>query len=192
MENQTSVSTRTLNNSIGDRINMIISFLSITPKEFVEEIGINRSALSHIQNGRNQPSLDVIMKIIKRYPHVNSNWLLFGQGNMNNITTSDGGDGASSSTELLGGLFHDNTIFQTDSPPTHEKENLRELRDLSILANSPRKPARSAAAISNPLNTQLDAPRETPHEKRSVTKITVYYSDRTYETFVPEDTSKSK
>lgn len=59
---------------------------------FAESIGIQQSTLSHILNGRNNPSLDVIMKVHQKYNYVNLEWLLYGHGNMSEETiqpTSD-------------------------------------------------------------------------------------------------------
>ncbi|MBU3928200.1 MAG: helix-turn-helix domain-containing protein, partial [Bacteroidetes bacterium] len=52
----------------------------LSPAQFADEIGLKRSSLSHILSGRNNPSLDVIMKIKARYDEVNTDWLLFGTG----------------------------------------------------------------------------------------------------------------
>lgn len=54
----------------------------LTNAEFAEKIGISTSSLSHIFNGRNKPSLEVVMRIHKAYPHININWLLYGEGEM--------------------------------------------------------------------------------------------------------------
>ena len=55
---------------------------SAAAREAAEEVGVLRSALSHIFNERNKPSLDILMKIIKRYPNISLDWLLLGIGEM--------------------------------------------------------------------------------------------------------------
>jgi len=47
---------------------------------FADEIGVQRSSISHLLNGRNRPSLDFVMKLIAAYPEVNLYWLLKGEG----------------------------------------------------------------------------------------------------------------
>lgn len=64
------------------RINLLLQAKNITARQFAEEIGIQPSGMSHILSGRNNPSLDFVMKVIKRWPEVNINWLMFGQGEM--------------------------------------------------------------------------------------------------------------
>lgn len=65
-----------------NRINLILQAKNITARAFAEEIGAQPSSLSHILSGRNNPSLDFVMKIIRRYPEININWLMFGKGEM--------------------------------------------------------------------------------------------------------------
>lgn len=65
-----------------ERINLLLKAKNITARQFAEEIGIQPSGMSHIMSGRNNPSLDFVMKVIKRWPEVNINWLMLGKGEM--------------------------------------------------------------------------------------------------------------
>lgn len=65
-----------------ERINLLLKAKNITARQFAEEIGIQPSGMSHILSGRNNPSLDFVMKVVKRWPEVNINWLMFGKGEM--------------------------------------------------------------------------------------------------------------
>lgn len=53
-----------------------------TSAQFAEEIGVQPSGISHIISGRNNPSLDFILKMLEKYPSVSTDWLLFGRGSM--------------------------------------------------------------------------------------------------------------
>ena len=55
---------------------------NITARQFAEEIGIQPSGMSHILGGRNNPSLDFVVKVLKRYPEIDAGWLLLGKGAM--------------------------------------------------------------------------------------------------------------
>lgn len=60
----------------------ILKFLSSenkTSAQFAEEIGVQPSGVSHILSGRNNPSLDFVMKMLNRYPGLSTEWLLFGR-----------------------------------------------------------------------------------------------------------------
>ncbi len=59
-----------------DKIKQILVDKNITPSLFADEIGIQRSSMSHILAGRNKPSLDMVQKIIKRFPDLGINWIL--------------------------------------------------------------------------------------------------------------------
>ena len=65
-----------------NRINLILRAKNITARQFAEEIGIQPSGMSHIMSGRNNPSLDFVMKVIRRYPEIDANWLILGRGAM--------------------------------------------------------------------------------------------------------------
>jgi len=67
---------------IKHRIRNIMISEGYNAGKFAEEIGVQASALSHILSGRNNPSYDLIVKIITRFPSVNSHWLLTGKGSM--------------------------------------------------------------------------------------------------------------
>ena len=67
---------------IKDRIKLIMENEQVSSQRFAETLGIQQSTLSHILTNRNQPSLDVIMKIHQIYTDVNIDWLLYGTGDM--------------------------------------------------------------------------------------------------------------
>ena len=54
----------------------------MSPTAFADKININRSSLTHIFSGRNQPSLDVAKKILIAFPEISTEWLIMGMGNM--------------------------------------------------------------------------------------------------------------
>lgn len=59
-----------------DKIKQILIDKNISPSLFADEIGIQRSSMSHILAGRNKPSLDMVQKIIKRFPDLGISWIL--------------------------------------------------------------------------------------------------------------------
>jgi len=69
-------------NDIKDRILEILRKEGIMPSRFADEIGVQRSAISHIMNGRNKPGYDLIVKILKRFNKINAEWLILGEGEM--------------------------------------------------------------------------------------------------------------
>lgn len=65
-----------------DRIKQVVEYSQMSTKAFADTIKLNPSSLTHIFNGRNQPSLDVVKKILTAFPEVNSEWLIMGVGKM--------------------------------------------------------------------------------------------------------------
>ena len=55
---------------------------NLTASQFADRIGIQRSGLSHILSGRNNPSLDFVLKVLKAFPELEPVWLLQGKGPM--------------------------------------------------------------------------------------------------------------
>jgi transcriptional regulator with XRE-family HTH domain len=50
--------------------------------QLAEEIGVQASGISHIISGRNNPSLDFVLKMLEKYQFLSTDWLLFGKGAM--------------------------------------------------------------------------------------------------------------
>lgn len=69
-----------MNDDITNRIKIVIDHYGLSVTSLAESIGVQRSSISHILNGRNRPSLDFVMKLVKTYPEVNLYWLLIGKG----------------------------------------------------------------------------------------------------------------
>ena len=65
-----------------DRILEFLKRENKTSVHFAEEIGVQPSGISHILSGRNNPSLDFVLKMLEKYQFLSSDWLLFGKGQM--------------------------------------------------------------------------------------------------------------
>ena len=70
------------NEDFSNRLKTIIEFFGESASSFSEKIEAQRSSISHIISGRNKPSLDFILKILKTYPDISLYWLLNGKGKM--------------------------------------------------------------------------------------------------------------
>ena len=69
---------------VSERIEKIIASEGLTASAFADKIGIQRSNVSHIINGRNgqhsDPSFALLQKILTAFPHYNTDWLVMGRG----------------------------------------------------------------------------------------------------------------
>lgn len=63
----------------------LLEFLKAENKssaQLAEDIGVQPSSISHILSGRNNPSLDFVLKMLEKYQFISTDWLLFGKGSM--------------------------------------------------------------------------------------------------------------
>lgn len=65
-----------------ERIEKILKFEQLTASRFADIIDVQRSNVSHILSGRNNPGLDFIQKILSKFTNINAEWLLLGKGEM--------------------------------------------------------------------------------------------------------------
>lgn len=63
-----------------ERLKSIMDYYNLSATAFADEIKVQRSSISHLLTGRNKPSLDFVMKVVKKFPEVNLYWLLNGKG----------------------------------------------------------------------------------------------------------------
>ena len=123
---------------LNNRIQKIIQYSMLTASEFADEIGVQRSNISHIISGRNKPSLDFIIKIKDRFPEIQWEWIIEGKGEMTKSTLSP-------------------TSLQESKINFSEKEKNSET-DLFRIINSPSYPTTENKSIPNPLELNISAP----------------------------------
>lgn len=68
----------------GNRIKKIRNTYSDSLKQMEEKIGISKGYISGWEKGHNKfnPTLETLLNILKSYPQINYEWLLFGKGEM--------------------------------------------------------------------------------------------------------------
>jgi len=62
------------------RLKKILEHHRLTASQFADQIGVQRSSISHILSGRNKPSLDFVLKVTGKFSDVDMYWLLNGKG----------------------------------------------------------------------------------------------------------------
>lgn len=104
-----------------DRIIEFLRAENKTSAQFAEEIGVQPSGISHILSGRNNPSLDFILKMLEKYRYISTEWLLFGKGEMytEKITIKE-------NENIQGNLF-DTQVFQ-NSPKSETMVSQQDLQ----------------------------------------------------------------
>ncbi len=65
-----------------ERLVQLLDLEQLTPSKFADIIGVQRSSVSHVVSGRNNPSFDFIQKTLNAFPGLNADWLILGKGSM--------------------------------------------------------------------------------------------------------------
>jgi len=68
------------NSEFSGRIRTIMDFHQLSAASFADKIQVPRSSISHLLSGRNKPSLDFVLKVVKEFEDVELYWLLNGKG----------------------------------------------------------------------------------------------------------------
>lgn len=147
-----------------ERIRQIMENENLTPAKFADRLQINRANISHILNGRNNPSLDVVTKILSGMPYINTEWLINGTGQM----YKDGFD--VDSIPLEHDLFH-----QAPSPAHQVRERVEKPDGIDV--NGLEK---SVQIVDNKVNNLQKV------SDKKISQIIIYYNDNTFETFMPQ------
>lgn len=147
-----------------ERIAQIIQKEGLTAAQFAEKIGISASSLSHILGGRNNPSLEVVMKIHKSCDYISLDWLLYGEGEMETDVESE------KDNNFPGPLFGENSLFASNGANTSENRKEIEVKTPSY---TPKEIVREEIKYI-----------EKPSKK--ITEIRIFFDNGTYETFRPD------
>ena len=62
------------------RLEIIFDYYDLTASAFADKIDVGKATISHLLSGRNNPSLDFVLRVVKNFPEVELYWLLNGKG----------------------------------------------------------------------------------------------------------------
>ena len=139
------------------RIEAIIQKTGLTSSQFAKVVGIKQAALSHVLNGVNNPSLNLVMKIHQAYPSINLEWLLYGTGEMGSL-----GNNPSPNDEI-----NDNSLFTDSEFQSAESSTNGEI----IKAES----------------TPTERIRYIERPPKKIVEMRIFYDDGTFETLIPKN-----
>ncbi|MEA2042456.1 MAG: helix-turn-helix transcriptional regulator [Bacteroidota bacterium] len=169
---------------IKDRIEKVIEAENLTNTKFAELIGVPKSSISHIINGRNKPSLDLVTRTLVTFSTLNSEWLLFGRGQMYKNDRPE-----------------NNTLFSNETIEKKEEDNISETEpteesSLNETKNIQTKSVDESPNISetkeNTENKSLENEDTPPKDKTTnspkseTDRIIIFSSDRTFIEYTPK------
>lgn len=74
---------------IRDRLTQILSLKQMSSSAFADFLEIQRSNMSHYLSGRNKPGVEILQKILDKFPDISAEWLIMGRGEMSNQPQAD-------------------------------------------------------------------------------------------------------
>jgi transcriptional regulator with XRE-family HTH domain len=186
-----------------DRITLLIKAKNLTAAQFADEIGVQKSSISHILSGRNNASLDFIQKILITYPEVNMDWLMFGKGpifkhieiahkssNDESLTAVPTVD--LTNVDLFSGLTSAKSTDFRKEIDLSDEEKSEENTQQELIENeitTPMLKNNKQVPSEFQLSKKEDGLVGSSHRKtdtKTILKIVEFYSDNTYREFFPE------
>ena len=142
-----------------EKLQKLMSTEQLTSSRFAELLGIQPSGVSHLLGGRNKPSFDLVQKILRRFPHINPDWLILDSEQMYRTDA----DNLSAST---------NSAENTSPEMAVNGENISAAQNIAFSESS---------QTSTPGVEQMIARAATAH--KNVKRVIVLFDDHTFESF---------
>lgn len=161
---------------IKERIAKIMQKEGMNAGQFASEIGIQSSTLSHILKGRNNPSLDVLKKILNRFENINSDWLILGVGPMYRIAKQSNAPSLFDEEEI-------ENFKPTSTTLNYEEKNL----NVNSLPHKT-KSELDKSSLNKSFNAVEQNIKTLQKEEKLIKKIIVYFSDNTFQEFESKET----
>lgn len=188
------------------RIQQFLELEDLTPAKLAEILGIQRSGLSHILAGRNKPSFDFIERMLTKFPTLSAEWLITGKGKpykeQNSIFSQQYVQPQTSSQTIQNQTI--NQLNEGSQPRENRLFDIQSVNDTPVLTpekdiddlpiDAPEETSQQSQTVqqvtmpshngtkqvSSPTSSaQTSSPKQT--SIRTITRITVFYSDGTYE-----------
>lgn len=165
-----------------DRITLFLASEGISPAEFADKIGVQRSSVSHVLNGRNYPSASFIQKMLGSYKTLNPRWLLMGEGMMSDAKPTS---------------FKQPSLFQVtaapETSPTLKENNNKEDRAVKVIPNQlfDNHTDKEPSSVSNNRPAELNLAQSMSDlitnsaDNKEVERIVLFFKDKTFTTYAP-------
>jgi len=147
-----------------ERLIQLLEKERISSAEFADRIGVQRSNVSHILNGRNNPGFSFIQKVLETFPRVNSRWLITGEGNME-------------SSAFVVSKAVEKDLFTANQAPIKEPINQNVKEPESHIEKQVEKEQ------YQPFEPKVNL----LSRKKNVIRVMLFYDDFTFDDFSPTD-----
>lgn len=162
-----------------ERLIQLLDLEQLTPSKFADIIGVQRSSVSHVISGRNNPSFDFIQKTLRAFPGLHAGWLILGEGSMyEQMGRTASGNLFEASQEPDQSLFQENIPSagtESDLPAESQGLEQEEITDQYEVESS-----------VNQMQSKEELP-EFPGHEANVVQVMVFYGDNTFKTYKPSE-----
>ncbi len=164
------------------RIALILQTQNLTVSQFADRIGVQRSALSHVLGGRNNPSLDFVTKILRTFPEIRSQWLLFGEGKMYDAMTEVRSAEEAAVSEVAGAVsaVAPDMPSRVEAMPEETAGMVEPERPVAVEMAA--ETMEAAPESEGPLSDMAGFEAVQPEDSRLV-KVVFFYSDGRFEEY---------
>lgn len=165
-----------------DRIKELMLAKELTATKFAETIGVQRSAVSHVLSGRNNPSLDFILKLKQAFPLLNLDYILLGEGALLEEVSTDAPIREVSKTDKRAELFQGEIGFEmSDENSERHASSAKESKELVFSAEKEDMVRENGLLQDNEKTDVATAKRGNDKPKQ----IILVYEDDTYRLIRP-------
>lgn len=175
------------------RIAHIMQDKSLSASSLAEILGVQASGISHILSGRNNPSLDFIIRFLTKFSDVNADWFIMGKGDAYKSAFKQEVTDINNEKAIVIGddkqhLSEYTTVSGYNKPVTANKV---EADLFTVSPHSPTTPLNQAADIDtqgiNNTN-QESSKQEVSHASQTVNnkvikRVMIFYSDHTVDSY---------
>lgn len=113
-----------------EKLQFLLKSKGLSASTLANMLEIQPSGISHLMSGRNKPSFDLVVKILKVFPDINPDWLLLDKGEMNRSSMSNNSptlEEAAPAATLDGSLFdqsRNSQFSETSDEVKNEQSNI--------------------------------------------------------------------
>ncbi len=155
---------------INEKIREFIIYKDLQPSKLADELGISRPMMSHVLSGRNKPNIEIVMKILSKYPDLNPEWL---NGNAPNMFR----EGASQESYLQENRQENKYITPTIQPNSTQNLFNNQNNHQEIEEEKTEK-----AKFQE--NNEVLQKKPKKSEGKTIEKIIVFYTDKSFDTYL--------
>ena len=157
-----------------DRIRKIMDKEGLNSASFADKIGVSRGTITHVLSGRNNPSLEVVQKILETFPAVSTDWLLTGKNPMYDHE------------KIFLRPKQEHIEFDNENQVLNPQKNDTDAyKEPKVSEYPPKFIDKEPTEVPQPIKSKEIT--DIISSDRKIDKIIIFYDDKTFVNFLPEE-----